>query len=233
MKPLLKLIHPKRRKNIYMCTLVLLTTIGFNIMRGMRETVVFQFGKNGALYTPFIRILGVLPISALLFIIYLSVKKKYNTLAAYYAITIPFLMYFLGYSLFSKQIMIDTSQHPEWILLIRDFYRPLEFVGVIIQHWDKTLYYVFCEAWGSFTLVILFWQMANEHYSKEDAAKYYPIFSMLGGVGIILSSIIISQMGQHPNITQLTTSVILSIGICNCWLVSRIWQQVNTKFTPQ
>ena len=211
MKPLLKLIHPKRRKNIYMCTLVLLTTIGFNIMRGMRETVVFQFGKNGALYTPFIRILGVLPISALLFIIYLSVKKKYNTLAAYYAITIPFLMYFLGYSLFSKQIMIDTSQHPEWILLIRDFYRPLEFVGVIIQHWDKTLYYVFCEAWGSFT-----WSFCSGKWPMNTTPK-----RMLPNTIPYSQCLAVSASSYHPLSSARWANIPISLQLTTRYTIYR------------
>ena len=218
-------ISQKNAKNLYMGILILLTTIGFNIMRGMRETVIFQFGKNGALYTPFIRIMCILPISALLFIYYLSIKKRTNTLIAYYALTIPLLVYFIVYGLFSVPGVINIQTMPVWVTSLMEVYPPIEFIGGIIVHWDKTLYYVFCEAWGSFTLVILFWQIANETYTPKQASKYYPIFSMLGGVGIIISSLLIKKMGKYENMTLITTEIITLIGICNLWLVSKIWHQ--------
>ena len=232
-----RVISQKKAKNIYMGTLILLTTIGFNIMRGMRETVIFQFGKNGALYTPFIRIMCILPISALLFVYYLSIKKRHNTLIAYYALTIPLLLYFITYGLFSSHGVINIDTMPAWITSLIEIYPPIEFIGGIIVHWDKTLYYVFCEAWGSFTLVILFWQIANETYSPKQASKYYPIFSMLGGAGIIISSLLIKKMGKYENITLITTEIITLIGICNLWLVTKIWQQEkensNIKHKPK
>lgn len=224
-------------KNRYMAILILLTTIGFNVMRGMREAIVFQFGQNGAMYTPFIRILCVLPISTLLFLFYLSVKKRHNSLVAYYAMTIPMLCYFIGYYLLASQQVIDPTQLPEWIRTAKSFYAPLEFICVIFYHWDKTLYYVCCEAWGSFTLVILFWQIANENYSRQEASSYYPVLSMLGGIGIILASVIIEQMGRAENMMAMTTQCIASIGLCNLWLVNRVWQcqqkkQLLQKKTP-
>lgn len=216
------LLSQEKQRHLYMSCLILLSTIGFNIMRGMRETVVFQFGKNGALYTPFIRIMCILPISTLLFMYYLTLKKRTSTLIAYYALTIPLLAYFILYALFSSQHVIDMSAMPTWITELMKIYPPMEFIGGIITHWDKTLYYVFCEAWGSFTLVILFWQIANENYTPKLASQYYPIFSMLGGAGIIISSLLINKMGKYENITLLTTEIITLIGICNLWLVTKI-----------
>lgn len=216
-------------KNRYMAVLILLTTIGFNVMRGMREAIVFQFGQNGAMYTPFIRILCVLPISTLLFLFYLSVKKRHNSLVAYYAMTVPMLCYFVGYFLFASQQVINPEQLPEWIRAAKSLYAPLEFICVIFYHWDKTLYYVCCEAWGSFTLVILFWQIANENYSRQEASSYYPVLSMLGGVGIILASAIIEKMGQSDNMMAMTTQCITGIGLCNLWLVNRVWQCQQEK----
>ena len=220
------LMEPKNR---YMSALILLTTIGFNVMRGVRETIVFQFGQNGAMYTPFIRVLCILPFSALLFIYYLSVKRRSNSMIAYYAMTIPLLCYFIGYQLFANQSVIDPSQLPNWIMTAKSFYAPLEFVSIIAYHWDKTLYYVCCEAWGSFTLVILFWQIANEIYSRQEAARNYPVFSMLGGVGIILASMVIEQMGRQQNVIFITTQIISMIGITNLWLVSQVWRCQKDK----
>ena len=219
-----KIIRQDALRHVYMCTLVLLSTIGFNVMRGMRETVVFQFGKNGALYTPFIRMMCILPISALLFVYYLYVKRRSSTLHAYYAIVLPILTYFVAYATFTESHVVMMTQHSAWLQAWIDYYPPIEFIAGILVHWDKTLYYVFCEAWGPFTLVILFWQIANETYTESEAKTLYPVFSMLGGAGIIISALLIGQMGHHPNITLLTTQVICAIGLINCWLVTLIWQ---------
>lgn len=193
-------------------------------MRGMRETVIFQLGKNGALCTPFIRILCILPLSAILFLYYLSIKKRSDIQTAYWALTVPLLGYFLGYSFLTVPGVIDSQSLPHWLLSLKAAYPPMEFVGIIFYHWDKTLYYVFCEAWGSFTLVILFWQIANENYTQQQAARYYPIFSMLGGVGIIISALLIKKMGSFENITQITAIIITIIGIINLWLVKAIFR---------
>lgn len=202
-------------------------------MRGMRETIVFQFGKNGALYTPFIRILCILPISAVLFIYYLAVKKRSNTKTAYFAVTLPLLAYFIAYGYFGNHQAIESSAYSTWVEQAISYYPPFEFVAGITLHWDKTLYYVFCEAWGSFTLVILFWQIANETYQPNEAKRYYPIFSMLGGIGIILSSLLIKEMGRQSNIMIITTQVISLVALINCLLVRWIWQQSDLKITTK
>lgn len=221
------------RRHIAMGFLILSTTIGFNVMRGMRETIVFQFGKNGALYTPFIRIFCILPISAFLFVYYLAVKKRTNTKTAYYAVTLPLLAYFVGYGCFGNHQPIGSNVYSPWVESAIAYYPPFEFMAGIVLHWDKTLYYVFCEAWGSFTLVILFWQIANETYQPNEAKRYYPIFSMLGGVGIILSSLLITEMGRQAQMMQITTQVISFVAIINCLLVSWIWKNSQHKISLQ
>lgn len=220
----MKQIDKSYLRHIYMCVLALSSTIGFNVMRGMRETVIFQFGKNGAMYTPFFRIMSVLPISTLMFVYYLYIKRRFDTLTAYYAVVFPFLIYFVLFAVFSDSHAVATTHYSDWLQAWIQAYAPIELVAGVVIHWDKTIYYALCEIWGSFTLVILFWQIANETYTDAQAARLYPVFSMLGGVGIICSSVIIRYLGQHPNITLLSTQVICLLGLVNCWLVTQVWK---------
>ena len=90
----------------------------------------------------------------------------------FYAIVIPFLIFFSCFALF-----IYPNQaflHPHALVdslaakLPANFAAPLS----IVRNWSFAMFYVMAEMWGSAVASLLFWGFANEVTTVEEAKKY-------------------------------------------------------------
>jgi AAA family ATP:ADP antiporter len=54
---------------------------------------------------------------------------------------------------------------------------PAGLVGMV-RNWLFTLFYCVSELWGDVVLSLLFWGLANETTSIEDAPLLYPLFGI-------------------------------------------------------
>ena len=90
----------------------------------------------------------------------------------FYAIVIPFLIFFSCFALF-----IYPNQaflHPHGLVdalaakLPANFAAPLS----IVRNWSFAMFYVMAELWGSAVASLLFWGFANEVTTVEEAKKY-------------------------------------------------------------
>lgn len=62
---------------------------------------------------------------------------------------------------------------------------PSGFAGGIgmIRNWLFTAFYVSSELWGDIVLSLLFWGLANETTSLQEAALLYPLFGVGANIG--------------------------------------------------
>jgi ATP/ADP translocase len=90
----------------------------------------------------------------------------------FYALVIPFLIFFGSFALFiyPNRVMM----HPHALcdaaaaMLPANFGAPL----AIIRNWSFAVFYVMAEMWGSVVASLLFWGFANEVTTVEEAKKY-------------------------------------------------------------
>lgn len=57
----------------------------------------------------------------------------------------------------------------------------------IVRNWSFALFYVMAEMWGSVVASLLFWSLANQITTVEEAKKYYPLFGLGANVALIFS----------------------------------------------
>jgi AAA family ATP:ADP antiporter len=62
-------------------------------------------------------------------------------------------------------------------------------ISVLVQHWYCSVFYVFCELWGTVMLSMLFWGYANEVTSVDEAKRFYAIFALGSNLSGIFSGI--------------------------------------------
>ena len=184
-------------------------------MRGMKETVLIKLSGSSAAYIPFVKIFLVMPISVLLGIFYLYVRNAsgvYGVSRSYYMVSALFLGYF---ALFTFHILPNIhlyTANPDWIAATQAQYPYAKYLLGITGNLPSALYYVFAELWGTFTLVIMFWSMANDSFTTQQASRIYPIISTVSSIGVIASSKIIDLLSRSSIPLEHSTIFILSLG---------------------
>lgn len=197
-----------------MGTLITLTVLGYNIMRGMKKAIILTLPGAGAAYIPFVKTMLVMPMSIVIGAFYLFIRHKKGIVYAYYSITLAFLGYF---GLFTYVLLPNLSAitpYPDWIAQKQALYPHFKFFIGMLSNWPIALYYVAAELWGTYSLVVLFWQIANELFTPSEASKVYPIFIFVSSFSVILASFVLELLSQASNpltACTLTMSVLGSL----------------------
>ena len=188
-------INTTHKRTILMSVLIFLTVVGYNIMRGMKKTVILTFPAAGPEYIPFVKTTLVMPRSILIGGLYLFLRHRRGIISAYCFITGSFLLYFLlfTYTLLPNLSLITPS--PEWIQSWQTQYPHFKFLIGMLSNWPIAFYYVAAELWGTYTLVVLFWQVANELYTPERRPPLPP-FIFISSISIIIASFVLEWLSS-------------------------------------
>lgn len=175
------------------------TTLGYNMLRGMKEHVLKSLPDVGATYIPVVNCFVVLPLSLIFTKLYLWLKPRYGLYTTYTVMLCTLCSYLLIYS----YVLVDYVEHltlgRETILYLIKTYPGFRPIILMLNNWPGILYYAFCELWSGFSLLVLFWQLANEFYQSEQAKTLYPIFLAASSFGVLAASTIIKFIRMTAN----------------------------------
>lgn len=111
----------------------------------------------------------------------MSQRKVFNVLV------VSFLAFFAAFS-----FVIYPNRdflHPHAMVDMLASHLPSNFAAplAIVRNWSFATFYVMAEMWGSVVASLLFWSLANQITSVEEAKKYYPLFGLGANVALIFS----------------------------------------------
>lgn len=75
----------------------------------------------------------------------------------------------------------------------------LEIVAKIISNWTSALYFVIAELYSSVSVGILFWQFANDVVPIDEAKRFYPLFSQMGGLAPIVAGQYVAKFASQAS----------------------------------
>ncbi len=196
-------------------------------MRGMKEAVLINLPGSGAAYIPLVKLFVVLPLSFVLGVFYLSVRQRYGTFRSYYLLASMFLSYFIVYTFFL--VPHHSYFHPSlaWVHAMQESLPQLRFVFVLLGNWSGALYYACGELWGTFTLLILYWQIANEMFSPERASRIYPILSFISSIALLSASFALKYLVNVNNALETSTLILSALGFLMLGTVCHIQHLVG------
>lgn len=216
-----------QKRTLAMGILIMLTVIGYNIMRGMKKAVILTFPSAGAAYIPFVKTTLVMPMSIAIGAAYLYMRHKRGIVNTYYVITTSFLIYFLLFTFYLLPHIETVTPCAQWISSCQTSYPHLKFLIGMLSNWPIALYYVAAELWGTYTLVVLFWQVANELYTPSEATETYPFFIFISSFSIIIASYVLEVLSSTSDPLVTCTTTIGVISICMMLIVHQLSVRYN------
>lgn len=189
-------------------------------MRGMKEAHILNTPGTSTAHIPFVKMFMVLPVSALLGSFYLLVKQRYGLLKAYFAVLLTILSYFTLYAFVISPHMTYFVPSPQALLSLQQRFPSQQFMLTLLGIWPSALFYTMGEMWGMFSLLILFWQMANEIFTTEEAKLCYPALQLVGSIALIAASFIIKIIS---NTTQPLQACVLFMSVLCLSILSLVY----------
>lgn len=191
----------------------------YTILAATKDTVIVTSAGGGAEVIPVLKGGVVLVIAFGAMLLYSKLSNIFTRDRLFYAITIPFLIYFLLYGtvLFPLRDLISPHESANWLLSVVGEHH--KHWIAIYRYWMNTIFFVSAELWGGLMIAVLFWGFANQVTNIKDAARFYALYSAGGHIGTIFAGGIVysyAHLMQHDNYEATVLSlmlIVVSVGI--------------------
>jgi AAA family ATP:ADP antiporter len=147
------------------------------IIDSLKDSLVITAVGGGTEVIPYLTVYAVLPSSFLFLFAYSWGTQKFSRETLFNIIVTLFLSFYGGFALlypFHESLHLGASADALVSTL------PIGLAGMVgmVRNWLFTLFYCVSELWGDVVLSLLFWGLANETTSIEDAPLLYPLFGI-------------------------------------------------------
>ncbi len=169
----------------------------YNVLRGVKDTVVITAPFSGAEALPFIKVWAVLPSAFLMTYIFTRLSNRLSRDNVFYGLMGGFLVFFLLFAFVLYPLKDQIQPH-----LIADKLQdvlPIGFKGLIamFRNWTATLFYIMAEMWSTIIMTVLFWGFANDVTSVKDAKRFYALLGISANFSGVISGKVYTSLSQH------------------------------------
>lgn len=171
--------------SLLMCGLLFIS----HLLWGIKNTLVIYAAGVEAL--SLLKLIGTLPIAFAFMLLYSKLATRYSRTTLFYLCIVPFLLFFALFSFViypNKELLHPTE---EWVENLSTLYPRAKTALHLLGSWSYALFYVACDLWASVSISLLFWQLANDSVSKDEAKRFYPLLGFVGNLSIMAAGIVI------------------------------------------
>jgi AAA family ATP:ADP antiporter len=187
-------IHKNEFKKFFpMFAMFFLIAFNYNILRAAKDALVVTDPSAGAEAIPFIKVWAILPMALLMTYLFTKLSSKFSKEKVFNIMILIFVSFFAVFTFFlypNRDLL-----HPIIFATKAKAFLPQGFSGFIsvFGNWTITSFYVMAELWGTAILTVLFFGMANDVTSVNEAKRFYALF----GVGANVAGIISGQAAVY------------------------------------
>jgi ATP:ADP antiporter, AAA family len=168
-----------------------------NILRILKDSIVIP--EISAEITSFIKVYCVTPVAAIIVIIYAKMVNHLRFDKIFFYLQGFFISFFIVFALIiypnidlfhldidKANILMEQHQHFKWYIALG-------------AYWSYVIFYVLAELWPNVFYVLLFWQLANEITSTDEAQRFYTHFSFIGNSSLIFVGLIMMSAASEKS----------------------------------
>ena len=190
--------------------MMVLTLYIYSIVRNAKDAIIIS--NVGAELISTLKLFGVLPFAIIFMVAYTKIIDYLNRVTTYHVVNWFFMSFFIVFDLFlypnTHLIHFDLSNMIAKLPALKYFF-------VMVENWSYSLFYIMSELWGSMMLSLMFWQLANQIYSINDAKKFYSLFGFVGQIGLFSAGsfmMLFTKTGTtwQTSLHYITSSILLS-----------------------
>ncbi|XP_043724228.1 plastidic ATP/ADP-transporter-like [Telopea speciosissima] len=159
----------------------------YTILRDTKDVLVVTAKGSSAEIIPFLKTWVNLPMAIGFMLLYTKLANVLSKQALFYTVIVPFIAFFgaFGFVLYPlSNVFHPTALADKLVAALGP-----RFVGpvAILRIWSFCLFYVMAELWGSVVISVLFWGLANQITTVDEAKRFYPLFGLGANVALVFS----------------------------------------------
>lgn len=214
-----------------------------NILRILKDSILIS--EISAEASSFAKVYCVTPCAAIFVVIYAKLINHLSLARIYYYI----VCVFVGFCVIFAFILYPNTDffHADTKTVhdLMELHPHLKWYIAIAGNWSYIIFYTLAELWPNIFYVLLFWQLANEITTTEEAKRFYTLFSLFGNSSLIFVGLLMMHLSSDESIatryfaniaTTNKTSLVQASVLCvvifaaiSCWLVHFIANNIMTN----
>lgn len=181
-------IHLHELKSfIPMALMMLFVLFNYTVLRNVKDSLVINAKGSDAEIVSFLKLWGTMPAAIIFMIFYAKITELLSKNNIFYLCTISFIAFFGAFAFLIYPNIDLLHPAPETVAGLKSQYPNFKWFIVMWGNWSFALFYVLAELWGSVMLSLLFWQHANETIPSHQTKRFYPLFGLVGNIGLVFS----------------------------------------------
>eukprot|EP00882_Tetradesmus_deserticola_P025181 GHRQ01027644.1.p1 GENE.GHRQ01027644.1~~GHRQ01027644.1.p1 ORF type:complete len:275 (+),score=129.90 GHRQ01027644.1:32-856(+) len=186
-------------------------SFNLTVLQSLKDSIMVTAG--GAEVLPFLASCCVLPASVAFFVLYGKLVAHLPEKAVFYAAVTPLLAY---YALFAAAIYpIAGSLHPLELMAQLAPSVPVGLHGLlkVVGNWTYSLFFCMAELWGAVVISVLFWSLANEVCTVDEAKAVYPFMAIGANIALVAAGCYIRLVNHTLSTTVAGDTQLLSLRV--------------------
>lgn len=195
LKDILWPIHKEELpKFLPMCALMFSVLFNQNILRILKDSIVIP--EISAEVTSFTKLYIVTPTAAIFVILYTKMVNHFEFSRIFNILLAIFVSYFGFFALLIYPNIDAFHLNEQYALQLMDLHPHFKWYIAMGAYWSYIVFYVLAELWPNIFYILLFWQLANEVTSTEEAKRFYTHFSLIGNSSLILVGLLMMNIAS-------------------------------------
>lgn len=188
LRSLLFPVYPHEfKKFLPMAFIMLCVLFNYTVLRNTKDALIATGAGAGIEAIPYLKSIFVMSGAILFVVIYTKLANLFSSEKVFYLLGSFFLLFFGCFTFFMYPHVDVLHPSLETVQSLQLEFPRLKFLISVWGVWTYSLFYVFAELWGSVMVSLLFWQFANEIVRSKEAGRFYPLFVLVGNIGLIFS----------------------------------------------
>lgn len=220
-----------------MALMMFCVVFNYTILRNFKDALIVNAAGSDATVISFLKMWGTTPVAVTFMLLYAKwVERVGREKMVYYSLA-PLLAFFalFAYIIFPYQHLFHLSS--ERIVHLQNQWPHFKWWIAIWGNWSYACFFIASELCGTISLSLFFWQFANAICNKQEAKRFYPLFGVLGNLGLILAGYITRRLSspsssvlpQAGNSWQSTLQIMLGLVCTSLALVQIIYYWLNRR----
>jgi len=221
------------KKIVPLALMFFLILFNYTILRDTKDVLVVT--ASGAEVIPFLKTYVNLPSAIAFTILFTKLSNTMSREKLFYSMLSGFLAFFaaFGFFIYPNKALLHPTATMDAVsnLLPAVIGGRLAPILSIIKNWSFAAFYTMAELWGSIVVSLLFWGLANDVVTVDEAKRYYPLFSMLANVALVFSGQYVRYVSQlranlGPGVDGWTVSLQYLMGavaVCGSGIAGLFW----------
>ncbi|CAD7698815.1 unnamed protein product [Ostreobium quekettii] len=160
-------------------------TFNLCILQNLKDSLIVT--RLGAETLPLLTSLGVLPLSVVFMGFYNKLVSRFPFKTVFYFAIAPLVA---AYAIFSYAVFpIADFLHPHGLFNTFASAVPTGLHGAlkILENWTFSSFFCVAELWGAVVISVLFWSLANDVCTVDEAKTIYPLMGVSANIALVIA----------------------------------------------